>query len=105
MTARPLIARVPWPADSIGEVPYDRPAARKVVTWTCQRGHRFTTVFAATADVPEAWECRCGKPAGITQPEAGQTEHERRMEQVLGRRTPAQLEELLAERISAIRGG
>jgi hypothetical protein len=108
MTTRgshPVHARVPWPAENQAEVPYERPAPRQTVTWTCRRGHRFETVFAAGADVPDGWECRCGAPAGHTAPDLGESawEHHRRL--VAQRRTPEQAAAALAERLAEVRAG
>lgn len=38
-------------------------APRQVVTYWCPREHVVSVPFAMEADVPEAWECRCGQMA------------------------------------------
>jgi hypothetical protein len=86
------------------EVPYVQPAARQQAAYLCARGHLLTVPFAAGADIPTAWDCRCGAPA--SRPGSGQLgpavedQHDRRMAQVFDRRTVAELEELLAERLA-----
>ncbi|HEY2959950.1 MAG TPA: RNA polymerase-binding protein RbpA [Actinomycetota bacterium] len=40
-------------------------APRRVVTYLCAREHLVTVPFAAEAEVPQAWECRCGQPAAL----------------------------------------
>jgi hypothetical protein len=38
-------------------------APRQVVTYLCTREHLVTVPFAAEAEVPDVWDCRCGQPA------------------------------------------
>jgi RNA polymerase-binding protein len=38
-------------------------APRQVVTYLCTREHLVPVPFAADAEVPEVWDCRCGQPA------------------------------------------
>jgi RNA polymerase-binding protein len=38
-------------------------APRQVVTYLCAREHLVPVPFAADAEVPATWECRCGQPA------------------------------------------
>jgi hypothetical protein len=38
-------------------------APRRVVTYLCTREHLVPVPFAADAEVPEVWDCRCGQPA------------------------------------------
>jgi RNA polymerase-binding protein len=38
-------------------------APRQVVAYLCTREHLVSVPFAADAEVPEAWDCRCGQPA------------------------------------------
>ena len=101
MSTRPRSTqgRTPWPSTGSPDDPHEEPAARQLVPYVCERGHEFTVPFAAGIKVPADWDCRCGRPAGLTAPAARPTEHERRMEQVLGRRTRAELEQLLADRL------
>ena len=63
----------------------------------------FTVTLAAGIDVPATWGCRCGapaRPAGSTDPGSGQTERDRCMALLLRRRSRAELEQLLAERLA-----
>jgi hypothetical protein len=88
---RPVRGRAPWPAFDSPDDPREELCARQHVAYICDRGHTFEVTFAAEAKVPAAWDCRCGKPAGLTAaPDAGQTQHERRMALVLQRRQPAE---------------
>ncbi len=103
-TKRPVRGRTPWPNQGAPEDVREQLCPRQRITYTCERGHTFEVVFASTAAVPAAWDCRCGKPAGLTEaPEAGHAERQRRMAQVLKRRSPAEGEQLLADRLAAIR--
>jgi hypothetical protein len=103
-----LARRVPsiWPAHRPG-----RPeplAPRQQVTYTCGRGHEFTVTLAAQVAAPETWDCRCGAPAHhratVSSVPAALDEHERRMEQLLQRRSTAELEQILADRLAEIAG-
>ncbi|HEY6275583.1 MAG TPA: RNA polymerase-binding protein RbpA [Streptosporangiaceae bacterium] len=85
-----------------GEVPYEQPAARQEAPYACQRGHRFTVPFAASITPPAEWECRCGAPAGTDQP-APAPARDGHWRKVLERRTVAELEHLLADRLAVIR--
>ena len=95
---------MPWPTAGQPDEGRDDLAPRQLVPYTCVRGHQFTVPFAAEATAPSAWDCRCGAAAGLVQPCAVQSEHERHMGQLLGRRSPADLETLLAARLAEIRG-
>jgi hypothetical protein len=94
--------------------PPEPPAPRMQVSYRCSRNHRFEVTFAAGAELPQAVDCRCG--ASAHRPESSNvvmtesasvvtadSEHERRMEQLLGRRTKADLEQILAEALAAMR--
>ena len=75
-------------------------AARQEVGYDCPREHHFTLVFAAEADIPSVWECpRCG--AELKEEKAPRTHWDMLRE----RRSIAELEELLAERLSQLRSG
>lgn len=102
MTGRALHARVPWPGRETAEVPRERPAPRQLVTWTCQRGHVFRTVFAAGIELPDAWPCPCGAAAGQAPPLAEPSYHEHCMTLVRMRRTDTELEVILAEAIAEL---
>jgi hypothetical protein len=47
------------------QTPSSAYAPRRVVTYLCDREHLVAIPFAAEADVPEVWECRCGQPATL----------------------------------------
>ena len=92
------------------ETPYERPAPCQLAAYRCGRGHSFEVPFAAAAEVPAQWECRCGAAAcrpgapavvaaAVTDPES---EHGRRMTQLFRRRRVADLEQLLAGRLAEL---
>ena len=85
-------------------------AARQEVGYDCPRGHHFTMPFSVEADVPVVWECRvCGGEALLvdgTQPEAKKSKPPRtHWDMLMERRTTADLEDLLAERLALLRTG
>ena len=84
-----------------GRAPSRLPASK--AAYRCARGHAFTAALAAGIEPPATWGCRCGAPAragGSTDPGGGQTERDRCMTVLLRRRTRAELEQLLAERLA-----
>lgn len=81
----------------------ERLAARQEVAYTCHRGHTFTVTFFAGIDPPHNWTCRCGKPAGLGTQPATEPQLERRMGQVRQRRTDAELEQMIADRLAQAR--
>lgn len=44
-------------------------AARKIAVYLCTREHLVPVPFAAEAETPEVWECRCGQPATLVREE------------------------------------
>ena len=84
-------------------------APRQEVAFDCPKGHRFSVPFAAEAEVPSKWECRvCGATA-ITasgdQPAVAKAKAPRsHWDMLMERRSIADLEEVLAERLAIIRG-
>ena len=40
-------------------------APRKVAVYLCTREHLMPVPFAAEAETPSTWECRCGQPASL----------------------------------------
>jgi len=83
-------------------------APRQEVAFDCPKGHRFSVPFAAEADVPAKWECRvCGAmalTATCDQPAAAKAKPPRsHWDMLMERRTMADLEEVLAERLAVIR--
>ena len=83
------------------------PAERLIVHYECPRGHLTSVPFSVEAEeIPVLWECRCGS-------EALRREHERpepkasrpirtHWDMPLERRTIADLEELLDERLALL---
>jgi hypothetical protein len=45
------------------QAPSSAYAPRQVVTYLCTREHLVSVPFAADAEAPESWDCRCGQPA------------------------------------------
>lgn len=85
-------------------------AARANIDFECPQGHRFTMPFSVEADLPAVWECKvCGAEAlrvDGTLPEAKKTKPARtHWDMLMERRTTADLEELLAERLQLLRAG
>jgi len=84
-------------------------APRQQGEYLCARGHRFTVPFAADAEIPQTWECRTdgatGKLVDGPEPEAKQGKAPRtHWDMLMERRTVADLEEVLAERLEVVRG-
>jgi uncharacterized small protein (DUF1192 family) len=82
-------------------------APRIGVAFDCPRGHATTVPFAAEADIPSTWECRvCGATAlrrDGEQPEDKPVKPARtHWDMLLERRSIAELEEVLAERLAAL---
>ena len=85
-------------------------AARQEVSYDCSREHHFTLVFAAEADIPSLWECpRCGAEslrADWERPEAKEEKPVRtHWDMLRERRSIAELEDLLNERLDLLRSG
>jgi hypothetical protein len=59
--------RLPAEFDRL-QAPSSAYAPRQVVTYLCTREHLVSVPFAADAEVPETWDCRCGKPATRVDP-------------------------------------
>ena len=84
-------------------------APRVVVGYDCVEGHHFVVPFSVEADVPSTWECRvCGAEALRSDgelPEAKKVKPARtHWDMLLERRSVAELEELLNERLALLRG-
>jgi hypothetical protein len=82
-------------------------APRTLTTYDCPRGHETAVPFAAEAEIPFTWECRvCGGVAlqrDGEAPEAKTTKPVRtHWDMLLERRTIAELEEVLAERLAVL---
>src|SRR5947207_3022847 len=84
-------------------------APRQEIAFDCPKGHHFTVPFAAEAEVPATWECRvCGTialTAAGDQPSPKKTKPPRsHWDMLRERRSIADLEQVLAERLALIRG-
>jgi uncharacterized protein YjiS (DUF1127 family) len=96
---------VPGAGAGIAERPGAQSASRQQAAYRCARGHAFTVTLAAGIEPPATWGCRCGapaRPADSIDPGIGQTERDRCLALLLRRRTRAELEQLLAERLADI---
>ncbi len=85
-------------------------AARQQVDFDCPAGHRSTVTFAEEADVPSLWECqKCGLEAlrvAADRPQGKPGKPPRtHWDMLLERRSVADLEELLEERLTLLRAG
>jgi hypothetical protein len=84
-------------------------APRQEVTFDCPKGHRFSVPFSAEADLPINWECRiCGALAvtssgDLPAPKKAKPPRSH-WDMLMERRSVADLEEVLAERLAVIRG-
>ena len=82
-------------------------APRVGIPFDCPRGHATTVPFAAEAEIPTFWECRvCGATAlrrDADEPETKSAKPARtHWDMLLERRSIAELEEVLAERLAAL---
>ncbi len=86
-----------------------QPAARQDVTYHCPNGHTVVVPMSVEADVPATWECRCGLQAlreDTVAPDQKPVKPARtHWDMLMERRTTAELEELLAERLALLRSG
>src|SRR3954453_18642451 len=85
-------------------------AARQEVGYDCSRHHHFTLVFSAEEDIPSLWECpRCGAESLRSdgrRPEAKEEKPVRtHWDMLRERRSIAELEDLLAERLDLLPPG
>ncbi|WP_243225725.1 RNA polymerase-binding protein RbpA [Microbacterium sp. CIAB417] len=85
---------------------------RRETTYTCDAcGHVTTLMFAADAEPPQTWECRsCGADAllqvdgkSVTLEENDEKAARTHWDMLMERRTRAELEELLEERLAFLR--
>jgi rubredoxin len=82
-------------------------APRLRPAYDCPSGHATEVPFAAEAEIPSSWECRvCGAPALArdgAQPEEKKGKPARtHWDMLLERRSTAELEEVLAERLAVL---
>ena len=86
-----------------------QPAARQDVTYHCPNGHSVVVPLSVEADVPSLWECRWGAMAlreDAEQPNAKPVKPARtHWDMLMERRTTAELETLLDERLALLRSG
>ncbi len=84
-------------------------APRLQAFYDCPNGHTIVLPFSVEADVPLAWECRCGAQALLrdaAQPEAKAGKPPRtHWDMLLERRTLGELQDLLDERLDLLRAG
>lgn len=83
------------------------PAERLPVAYECPQGHRTVVPYSAEAEeIPYEWSCRCGQIAirpDVDAPEVKAARHVRtHWDMLLERRTIAELEELLRERLALL---
>ena len=85
-------------------------APRQEIEYVCPADHRFTMPFSVEADVPPTWECKvCGQTAlqvdGIPPEEKSGKAPRTHWDMLMERRSVADLEEVLAERLEVLRAG
>lgn len=83
-------------------------AARQDIGFDCPQGHHFEITFAQEADLPSEWECpRCGEVAGRSDGTQAAPKEEKPVrthwDMLLERRSTADLQVLLNERLDEIR--
>ena len=85
-------------------------APRQRVIYDCAAGHEFEIPMAAEAEIPFTWECpRCG--AGSRQRDGSEPEGKlekpirTHWDMLLERRSIAELEDILSERLELLRAG
>lgn len=80
---------------------------RRITRYVCSNGHMSELPFSVDADIPPVWECRCGQEAKLMdgpEPEDRPTKVARtHWDMLLERRSIAELEELLEERLALLR--
>ncbi|MDP9118238.1 MAG: RNA polymerase-binding protein RbpA [Actinomycetota bacterium] len=97
----------------LGAVSYEteygaEPAPRNIAAYRCPRGHEFAVPFSEEAEIPSAWECRLDGTTAVLidgpEPEAKKVKPPRtHWDMLMERRTIADLEEVLAERLDVLR--
>ena len=86
-----------------------QPAARQDVTFHCPNGHTVVVPLSIEADVPALWECRCGahalrEDAQLPDPKPVKPARTH-WDMLMERRTTAELQTLLDERLELLRSG
>ncbi len=97
----------------LGAISYEteygaEPARRTVAAYRCDRGHEYSVPFSEEAEVPTTWECRLdgslGRLIDGPAPETKKVKAPRtHWDMLMERRTIADLEEVLAERLDVLR--
>ena len=86
-----------------------QPAARQDVSYLCPHGHKVVVTLSMEAEIPALWECRCGAMALREDTEAPEPKVVKpprtHWDMLMERRTTAELEELLTERLELLRSG
>ena len=82
-------------------------APRLRTAYDCPNGHATEVPFAAEADIPSSWECRVCGATGLLRNGAPAEEKKGKparthWDMLLERRSPAELEEVLAERLAVL---
>lgn len=80
---------------------------RQITRYACASGHVSELPFSIEADVPPTWECRCGQEAKLIDGPAVEEKPAKvartHWDMLLERRSIAELEELLQERLTLLR--
>lgn len=117
-SAQFFTGRVPWTRTASLPLDLGGPAPRRDALYKCARGHDFTVAFARDATPPAEWSCRthgvgghledsvpsgenatCDQPSKPKPGVPGKTH----LEYVFERRSVPELEDLLDERLAALR--
>jgi thioesterase domain-containing protein len=85
-------------------------AERQTVRYACPTGHDIEMVFSTEAEVPDVWECsKCGAEALLVDGSNAERKTAKaprtHWDMLLERRSVAELEQLLEERLSLLRAG
>ena len=85
-------------------------AARQQVGYRCERGHEFEITMSVEAEIPAKWECpRCGAESLRSDGQRPEAKEEKPVrthwDMLRERRSIAELEDLLAERLDLLRSG
>jgi hypothetical protein len=85
-------------------------APRQEIGYDCPSQHHFDLVFAQEAEIPKVWECpRCGAESLRSDGERPDVKEEKpartHWDMLRERRSIAELEDLLAERLDLLRSG
>lgn len=85
-------------------------AERITVTYDCPNGHVTDVPFSIEADIPTQWDCHCGSvglqrnaPVEEETPDVEEKTPRTHWDMLLERRTIAELEDLLQERLEVLR--